>query len=70
MEVVPGTPAAQAGLAVGDRIVAVDGKTPAKLSLPDLRLKLREAPAGTPVELRIQRGGDERNVRMVLKDLV
>jgi hypothetical protein len=70
IEVVPGTPAAQAGLAAGDRILAVDGKTPAALSLPDLRVRLREAPAGTAVDLRVRRGQDERNVRLVLRELV
>lgn len=70
MEVVADTPAAQAGLAVGDRILAVDGETPAALSLPDLRLKLRDLPAGTSLRLRVRRGDAERDVDLVLRDLL
>jgi hypothetical protein len=70
MEVVPDTPAAQAGLAVGDRILAVDGDTPAALSLPDLRLKLRNLPAGTSLGLRVRRGEAERDVKLVLRELL
>jgi hypothetical protein len=70
MEVVPGAPAARAGLAVGDRILAVDGKTPATLSLPELRSRLREPADGTEVVLRIRRGKEERTVKLVLRESV
>jgi hypothetical protein len=69
-EVVAGGPGAKAGLAAGDRILAVDGKTPATLSLPDLRLRLREPPDGTLVVLRIQRGAHQRTVKLVLRESV
>jgi hypothetical protein len=70
VEVVPGTPAAKAGIAAGDSIVEVDGMTPATMSLPDLRLKLRDSPAGTSIHLRLRRGRSERTAKMVLRDLV
>lgn len=70
MEVAPGGPAAQAGLAAGDRILAVDGKTPATLSLPELRLRLREPADGTEVVLRVRRGKEERTVKLVLRESV
>jgi len=70
IEVVPGAPAAEAGLAEGDRILAVDGKPAAALGLPALRLLLRNAPAGTVLKLRVKRGAAERVVKLELRDLV
>ena len=67
-EVVAGGPGAKAGLRAGDRILAVDGKTPATLSLPDLRLRLREPADGTQVQLRFRRGKVERTVKLVLRE--
>jgi hypothetical protein len=46
----------------------VDGKTPATLSLPELRLRLREPADGTEVVLRIRRGKEERTVKLVLRE--
>jgi C-terminal processing protease CtpA/Prc len=47
--VVPGSPAAQAGVRVGDRITAVDGKAATALSLADTRGHWRSAAPGTRV---------------------
>jgi membrane-associated protease RseP (regulator of RpoE activity) len=51
--VTPGGPAADAGLAVGDRVLAVDGRPVSELRLPDLRDRLRGAP-GTVLRLDVQ----------------
>ncbi len=69
-EVVAGGPGAEAGLAVGDRILAADGKTPATLSLPELRARLTDPADGTEVVLRVQRGKEERTVKLVLRESV
>jgi membrane-associated protease RseP (regulator of RpoE activity) len=71
VEVVPGTPAAEAGLQAGERILAVDGKTPSSLALSELRRRLREEPSGSTLSLRMGGPpGAERTVRLVLRDLI
>jgi hypothetical protein len=70
VEVVPGTPAAEAGLVAGDRIVSVDGRTPRQLTLHQLRTRLKERPAGTRVKLTVKRDDGLHQVRLVLRDLV
>lgn len=70
-EVVPGSAAARAGLAPGDRILEVDGRSPPGLSLHAVRVALRAAP-GTPVRLRVKplHRGLPRPARLVLADPV
>jgi hypothetical protein len=70
IEAVPGTPAAEAGLAEGDRILAVDGKPAGQLTLPALRLQLKTLPPGRVLKLRVQRGDAVRTVALTLRDLV
>lgn len=67
-DVVPGSPAAQAGVAVGDRITAVDGQAPAKLSLADTRARWRSAAPGTRLRLRIENAQGSREVTLVLRE--
>jgi carboxyl-terminal processing protease len=64
--VFPDSPAAGAGLGVGDLIVAVDGKDIAGVTLPVL-VGLIEGPAGTPVTLTIRpaAGGADHDVVLV-----
>lgn len=69
-DVVPGSPAADAGLKVGDLILTLDGKAAGDLSLSDARKLLREPAPGTPVRLSVKSGGASREVTLVLRDLV
>lgn len=66
-EVVKDSPAEQAGLEVGDIILAVDGKKVVEMrSLP--RIIAAKKP-GTKVELKVLRTGKIRKVKVVLDDL-
>ena len=53
MEVMPGSPAAAAGLKEDDIIVEIDGKP--VYSVKRLQWLVRQAPEGTPVQFRLQR---------------
>jgi hypothetical protein len=70
VDVVPGGPAGEAGIKAGDRITAVDGADPTRLSLSDLRLRLRTDAPGTRVRVKLFSGGTERETTIVLRDLV
>jgi len=65
ISVLDGSPADQAGLRAGDRIVAVDGVRTDRASTEDLVRRVR-GEAGSPVELRIRsRDGTTRDVSIV-----
>jgi hypothetical protein len=70
MDVFSGSPAAEAGIKVGDTIVAVDGQPVASVTLPGLRQRFRTDAAGTKVTLKVRSGGAEREVVLTLRDLV
>ncbi|HEY4144663.1 aspartyl protease family protein [Pinirhizobacter sp.] len=65
-----GAPAAKAGIAAGDIIVAVDGKAASSMHLYDLRRRLRNDAPGTEVPLTVERDGKRRKVTLVLRDLI
>lgn len=60
-QVLPASPAAEAGLTAGDRIVAVDGE--AVGSFDEARSLLSARP-GEHVALTVSRGGDERTIEL------
>jgi hypothetical protein len=62
----PSSAGAAAGIAAGDRIVAVDGKSAANYSRADL-LDMVTQPAGTKVRLGILHAGTTRDVVIVLR---
>jgi S1-C subfamily serine protease len=64
--IVPGGAAEKAGVKVGDRIVAIDGK-PVKTALDAIRL-IRDRTAGDAVRLRLDRGGTTVEVEAVLAE--
>jgi carboxyl-terminal processing protease len=66
----PGSPAAEAGLKVGDRIVTAQGDPVAKMSAADLREVIAQsADVGLKLEL-LARDGSERAVRLDPEELV
>ena len=70
VDVTPGGAAALAGVKVGDRIQAIDGRAAAQLSLPGVRHQFSSDPAGTKLSLTVQSGAQVRELELVLKDLV
>ncbi len=59
-----GSPAASAGIAAGDRLLAVDG-TPT-YDADDLGRAVESLPPGSPLTLRLKRGTAARDVRVLL----
>jgi hypothetical protein len=68
LDVVPESPAASAGLVVGDRIVGVDGKPAVQLTRAEMRAKLRAAP-GTSVQLSLEGPEGRRDRTVILAEL-
>jgi len=67
---IDGTPAHQAGLAPGDRIVAIEGKSTENITMEEAIRKMR-GPKGTPVSLQIKRAGYSKTLRFtILRDLI
>jgi RNA polymerase sigma factor (sigma-70 family) len=62
IELLPGGAAARAGLAVGDRIVAVDGKPVDALAFRGIVQLIAQRPAGTAATVEVERGGATRSV--------
>jgi len=68
--VVAGSPAAQAGLSIGDLIVAVDGKPASTLPLADLRDLLRDSLPGTVMRMTVKSAMRTCDVSLRLRDQV
>jgi len=62
--------AAQAGLQIDDRIVAIGGEPVGKRSLAQWRQQLRELAVGTRIAVKYRRGNDEQTVDLVLADRI
>jgi hypothetical protein len=61
------SPASEAGLRMGDTLVAVDGQPVSELNLSELRFKLQRAKA---CELLVERDGARREISLRLRDLI
>jgi hypothetical protein len=68
-DVVPGGPAAAAGVRPGDRLESVDGVALDKLDLAEVLSRLRYGAPGTRVRLRMLGGGESRIVEVELAEL-
>ena len=61
------SPASEAGLRVGDTLIAIDGQQVSGLSLSELRFKLQRAKA---CELLVERNGARLKISLKLRDLI
>jgi len=66
--VVPGSPATDAGLAVGDTVMSIEGQPTTAAAVRDLRKRFRRD--GERIVLTVRRGGKTRTVTLVLRRLV
>jgi hypothetical protein len=69
-DVAKGSAGADAGIAVGDVITAIDSQPVVAERLFDARRKLRDEPPGTKVALSVRRGGETRLVTLTLRDQI
>jgi hypothetical protein len=67
-QVLPGTPAARAGLQPLDQIVKVDGVALGQLALPEMIARITGAP-GTRVKLVVERGGQQQDLVLTRETL-
>jgi hypothetical protein len=67
--VIPGSPAAEAGIAAGDAIAAIGGTPVAQLS-PQQMFASARAPVGTAVRYTIVTGTNQRDVTLTLRELL
>jgi hypothetical protein len=70
LDVIAGSPAAAAGLKVGDRIRRVDGQPASALPLPELRTRFKTDAPGTKIRIEYERGGEPHDTTLVLKEMV
>lgn len=61
---------AEAGIAIGDVITAIDGRPVATEALAETRRRLRDAPPGSKVQLLVERAGVTRQVTLTLRDQI
>lgn len=68
--VIPSSPAAEAGLRPGDRIVAMDGKDVRSIGGREDVSRLLQAEEGTRIDIDIVRNGKRKTVRLTLKAFI
>jgi hypothetical protein len=70
VDVVRGGPAEQAGIKPGDTILAIDGRTFEELGLSTARQRLRTEAPGTRLRAKVRSGSADRDVVLVLRELI
>jgi carboxyl-terminal processing protease len=68
--VLANSPADHAGLRAGDQVLAVDGRGIAEWDLPELSALFDEGEPGRKVPVRVLRGGQEKQLKMKLAEVV
>jgi carboxyl-terminal processing protease len=69
-DVIPGSPAAEAGVRLEDRLLEIDGHAVQPLKLGEVKSFFQAVP-GTPVRLRVQTNGESpREAILTLRDLL
>src|SRR4029077_12928749 len=68
-QVLPSSPAADAGLAAGDVILTLDGTPTEKLDAAQMYAASRQA-AGTSLRLTVETNGTKRDVNLQLRELL
>ncbi|BDU72713.1 aspartyl protease family protein [Mesoterricola silvestris] len=69
-EVFPDSPAAEAGLQAGDRLLAINGEPLDRWKAPRLRALSQKSRPGTRVELKVQRGDRVWSTGLVLREIL
>jgi predicted metalloprotease with PDZ domain len=70
MQVLPGSPAAAAGLKDDDEVVAIEGKPPLSYSPDELDTLFDEGAPGRKVAVRVTRDGKPKELKITLKDMI
>src|ERR1700733_12723530 len=70
IDVVSASPADSAGIKVGDKILAINGRYTESLDLAEVRERFRSIPPGRRLWLRVQSGSAVREVVLKLRELV
>jgi predicted aspartyl protease len=68
-DVIASSPAEAAGIEVGDRVTAIDGKPVAGISVDEINELLEQAP-GSEITLTIRREAEEFEAKLVLRELI
>ncbi len=69
-DIVIASPAAAAGLRIGDLILRVDGKRALSFNLHEMRMRLRDPAPGKSIKLTVQTGSYTRDLVLQLKNLL
>ena len=67
--VYPDSPASEAGLKTGDKILTIDGHAPGQVSDDDLAATLK-GPVGSAISVRVKSASGIRSLRLVLRDVL
>lgn len=68
--VLPGSPAARAGLEAGDRVIRVGGEDVATWDVRALETRIEDRPSGAKLKVEIQRDGRAKRVSLTLREML